>query len=359
MAGSQSYDLPCHDDDGAVDPHTFFTKFSSFVDSITPPNAPLLLRVWIADLAVTYLAHADHSRLMMQCHASEFFKIFSPLQAFAEHHIACIKTHPSSYSINQEAYDDFLAIVARNITHVHLWQHMVRSTHEHWIKRVEFRKLLVPIVPCITPIPTPTLLAKDRKPPPVDFQHVAPTGLTRTWGWYQVTCPEDRTKHPIRIPCYADVPAECTNPKCEYYGDWLDVQSVCSYCLSDQHLKATCPTYRKRVASWLSAQQSSPKLQESRDKPCNTFQPSVQPAAYLRGVVTPMQPQPPQEDPAQQFPILEVAADVPVPQPSPQPQPTQPQHNQHPQSEIQPHTKTNLASMSKNGLGRDFDTFWP
>jgi hypothetical protein len=41
---------------------------------------------------------------------------------------------------------------------------------------------------------------KDRKHVPPGHQSIAPTGLVRTWGWYTVTNPADKVKHPIRIP---------------------------------------------------------------------------------------------------------------------------------------------------------------
>jgi hypothetical protein len=94
---------------------------------------------------------------------------------------------------------------------------------------------------------------KDRKPVPPGHQSIAPTGLVRTWNWYTVTNPNDKVKHPIRIPCYDPPPKECTNSKCVYYGDWLDVQGVCSYCLSDKHLKSACEKYRLAVAKYTPA----------------------------------------------------------------------------------------------------------
>jgi hypothetical protein len=32
-----------------------------------------------------------------------------------------------------------------------------------------------------------------------------------------------------------------------YYGDWLDFQKICSYCLSTDHLKVNCKTYNNVV----------------------------------------------------------------------------------------------------------------
>jgi hypothetical protein len=87
---------------------------------------------------------------------------------------------------------------------------------------------------------------------------VAPTGLTRTWNWRQVTNPHDkpRTK---RIPCNSAVPPECTDSRCQYYGDWLDVQGVCSYCLSNTHTKDKCEPYNQAVRKHASQNQAPTK----------------------------------------------------------------------------------------------------
>jgi hypothetical protein len=94
-----------------------------------------------------------------------------------------------------------------------------------------------------TPTPYPV---KEFKPKPFGFDTnlVAPTGIIRTFKWNQNTKPADGS---ARIPCNDPPPPECTEPKCVYYGDWLDFQKICSYCLSKDHLKVNCKTYNNAV----------------------------------------------------------------------------------------------------------------
>jgi hypothetical protein len=38
-------------------------------------------------------------------------------------------------------------------------------------------------------------------------------------------------------------PPEAEGMGCEYYGDYLDLQGLCTYCLSNEHKKDTCAKY--------------------------------------------------------------------------------------------------------------------
>jgi len=78
------------------------------------------------------------------------------------------------------------------------------------------------------------------------LEKIAPTGELRTWHWKQLTNPPGGP----RISCASKPPEECTNQACQYYGDWLDVQKLCTYCLSKEHQKADCPRHQAAVASW-------------------------------------------------------------------------------------------------------------
>jgi hypothetical protein len=98
----------------------------------------------------------------------------------------------------------------------------------------------------------------DFKPKPLDWSAVAPTGLTRTWNWRQVTNPHDKPKTK-RIPCNSAVPPECTDSRCQYYGDWLDVQGICSYCLKDTHTKDKCDPYNQAVLKYAPQSQTPTK----------------------------------------------------------------------------------------------------
>jgi hypothetical protein len=80
------------------------------------------------------------------------------------------------------------------------------------------------------------------KDQPKDLAPVAPTGIPRTWGWPQYTMPYWNKED--RYPCSYPPPPECDNNKCQYYGDWLDFQKVCSYCRSKDHNRSGCQTYK-------------------------------------------------------------------------------------------------------------------
>jgi hypothetical protein len=80
----------------------------------------------------------------------------------------------------------------------------------------------------------------DEKPRP--FIAVAPTGIPRTWVWPQYTNPD--TPGLERWPCSYPPPPECTDKRVVYYGDWLDLQQKCSYCLSDAHKAGDCEKYK-------------------------------------------------------------------------------------------------------------------
>ena len=82
---------------------------------------------------------------------------------------------------------------------------------------------------------------------------VARTGIVRTWTWKQKTAPWDMTG---RVPCNAKPPVDA-DPRCDYYGDYLDFMGVCSYCLRDRHLKAECRDYAY-------AQKKSEEIRASR-----------------------------------------------------------------------------------------------
>jgi len=77
----------------------------------------------------------------------------------------------------------------------------------------------------------------------------APTGKKRTWGWKQSTLSVNGAdRQPCNGPAPAEAPAEC-----EYYGDWLDYQGICTYCLDAGHTKQECETYVANVAKWHNA----------------------------------------------------------------------------------------------------------
>jgi len=82
------------------------------------------------------------------------------------------------------------------------------------------------------------------KPPPLD--KIAPTGKYRTWHILQKTNPQGGP----RVLCADPPPAECTDNRCLYYGDWLDVQNICTYCLSTEHQKPDCQRHKLSVAAW-------------------------------------------------------------------------------------------------------------
>jgi len=74
---------------------------------------------------------------------------------------------------------------------------------------------------------------------------IAPTGISRTWTWLQKTWGPDQDF--VRVPCSDPVPSNCTEPKCQYYGDWLDFQKLCSYCLAKDHVKANCEHHKANL----------------------------------------------------------------------------------------------------------------
>jgi len=84
----------------------------------------------------------------------------------------------------------------------------------------------------------------NQKPPPLD--KIAPTGKHRTWHMRLRTNP---TGGP-RIPCSDPPPPECTDTRCQYYGDWLDIQGLCTYCLSADHQKADCPKHKAATEAY-------------------------------------------------------------------------------------------------------------
>jgi len=103
----------------------------------------------------------------------------------------------------------------------------------------------------VPPTPKPHIPAADKvlryndqRPPPID--KYAPTGIMRTWTLKMRTNPPGGP----RIPCADKPPAECTNSNCQYYGDWLDYQKLCTYCLSKEHQKADCPRHKAATAAW-------------------------------------------------------------------------------------------------------------
>jgi hypothetical protein len=77
----------------------------------------------------------------------------------------------------------------------------------------------------------------------------APTGKKRTWGWKQITLNVGgKGRQPCNGPPPADAPAEC-----EYLGDWLDLQGLCTYCLVSGHEKNDCQQYHTNVQKWKAA----------------------------------------------------------------------------------------------------------
>ena len=89
-----------------------------------------------------------------------------------------------------------------------------------------------------------------RSTTPQGFNKFAPTGIQRTWKWGKLTNEGYDENHVLkpRIPLKSKPPPECTNPTCEYYGDWLDAQGLWTYCLSKEHKKLECAKYAQAVA---------------------------------------------------------------------------------------------------------------
>lgn len=91
-----------------------------------------------------------------------------------------------------------------------------------------------------------------RKPP---FQksklpQLAPTGKLRTWTWKQRTCPDNAPREECATPASAEAQAK----GCEYLGDWLDLQGLCTYCCKSGHVKEDCPKHKANRAKWEAAQ---------------------------------------------------------------------------------------------------------
>jgi hypothetical protein len=73
-----------------------------------------------------------------------------------------------------------------------------------------------------------------------ELAEFAPTGIKRTWTWLQKTKP---ARPNPRQPCNGPPPPECTDPRIQYLGDWLDMKGNCSYCTKAGHAKAECRAY--------------------------------------------------------------------------------------------------------------------
>jgi hypothetical protein len=91
--------------------------------------------------------------------------------------------------------------------------------------------------------------SQDRNP---KVDPIAPTGKTRTWRWGNLTNPDNdaQGKRMPRVPCDGPVPDTCTDARCQYYGDWLDVQGLCTYCEKPGHTKSECVKYKEAVLHW-------------------------------------------------------------------------------------------------------------
>jgi hypothetical protein len=76
----------------------------------------------------------------------------------------------------------------------------------------------------------------------------APNGKKRTWGWKQRTANVDGKG---RKPCNTPV---TNTPGCEFYGDVLDLQGLCTYCTQPGHVRDDCTIYAKNVEKYNAAQ---------------------------------------------------------------------------------------------------------
>jgi hypothetical protein len=87
----------------------------------------------------------------------------------------------------------------------------------------------------------------------------APTGIKRTWTWQSKLKPEADPARPgktlPRVFLREPVPAECTNAKCEYLGDWLDYQGLCTYCQSKDHNRQACSALAIATKNFLEEQE--------------------------------------------------------------------------------------------------------
>jgi hypothetical protein len=86
---------------------------------------------------------------------------------------------------------------------------------------------------------------------PKDLAPYAPNGKKRTWGWKQRTVSIDGQGRKFCRDPVGDVKG------CEYYGDVLDAQGLCSYCTKPGHVKAECAVYAENVRKFKAAQNKS------------------------------------------------------------------------------------------------------
>jgi hypothetical protein len=99
---------------------------------------------------------------------------------------------------------------------------------------------------------------------PARIPSVAPNGKIRTWSFRQRTCPDQGP----RIPCMSEPPAKAAEFKCEYYGDWLDYQKLCTYCTKPGHGKVDCPKLKENKAKY-EASEAKKKLRMMHESPAN------------------------------------------------------------------------------------------
>ena len=90
----------------------------------------------------------------------------------------------------------------------------------------------------------------------------APNGKKRTWGWHQRTAAVDGQERKACNTPVEDV-AGCT-----YFGDVLDAQNLCSYCMQPGHVKDACSSYSAACAKYQASklhkqQQSEQPAQEN------------------------------------------------------------------------------------------------
>jgi len=97
--------------------------------------------------------------------------------------------------------------------------------------------------------------ATPKKPPYIKTKlpQLAPTGKLRTWTWKQRTCPDNAP----REECASPAPTEAQEKGCEFLGDWLDLQGLCTYCTKPGHVKEHCPKHKANKAKWEAAQKKA------------------------------------------------------------------------------------------------------
>lgn len=117
-------------------------------------------------------------------------------------------------------------------------------------------------------MPTPSTPVKTdstpRKPPfnKTKLAQLAPTGKLRTWTWRQRTCPDNAP----REECATPASAEAQSKGCEYLGDWLDLQGLCTYCCKPGHVKSACSKHKANQAKWEASQKKAAEAVASQQQ---------------------------------------------------------------------------------------------